>query len=95
MSELSHFGASDIGGKKRQDDSRYGGNPRSFRDRIMTGAKVSPNLFFRVTSESVSVSHLVAHASEAPAPVPLPASALLLLGGIGSLAVVCRRCKAA
>lgn len=80
-------------------DFGYGWNPQSFgsvvSETTLTGAKNSLYLFFRVTSGSASVSQLVADQPETPAPVPLPASALLLLGGVGGLAALRRRRKAA
>lgn len=80
-------------------DFGYGWTPQSFggvvNETILTGAKNSIYMFFRVTSGSAFVSKLVADTPPAPAPVPLPASALLLLGGLGGLAALRRRWKAA
>lgn len=79
-------------------DFGYGWNTNSFSnvrgETILTGA-MNEYLFFRVTSGSASVAHLIANETNVPAPVPLPASALLLLGGIGGIAALRRRLKAA
>jgi hypothetical protein len=91
---LSRFGASGTGGKKRQGDSGYDGNPQSFSDTTLTCVKTSLSLFFGVISGPALVSHLVGNAPEAPAPVPLPAAGLLMMAGLGALSVLRKRQKA-
>ncbi len=79
-------------------DFGYGWNPQSFggvrSDTILTGAKTSLFMFFRVTSGSASVSQMIADALTDPVPVPLPAAGLLTMAGLGALSVLRKRRKA-
>ena len=79
-------------------DFGYGWNPQSFgsvrSETILTGAKTTLFMFFRVTSGSASVSQMIADAPTDPAPVPLPAAGLLMMAGLGALGVLRKRQKA-
>lgn len=79
-------------------DFGYGWNPQSFEkvssETILTGAKNSLFMFFRVTSGSASVSQMIADAPTDPAPVPLPAAGFLMMAGLGALSILRKRQKA-